>query len=108
MTQTNSLRILLYILGAIHAIGILEMPNAYYDYLLYPATFTIGLYAAFCHFKQSDKELLPVLFIFIAVFWNPFFHEFAANIPKIIWMPINATMALYLFGLGWFTKRDSD
>ncbi len=68
MTQTNILRILLCLLGAIHAIGIAEMPNAYYDYLLVPATFAIGLYAAFSYFKQQDKELLPALFIVIAVF----------------------------------------
>ena len=111
------LRIGLILLAFVHGTGLydnavagdydLGLPDAYYDWVLIPVTFIVGLYAAFKLFKFYGEPFWGVIMLAIALWWNPIdnplrkFGSIEIYDPVSVWTILNLSVCIIGFYLAW-------
>ena len=81
----------IYIAAGLLFLGVFSLPYGYYM-LLRLITFGVFVWAAFLSFEQNE-ELLPWVFIIIAIIFNPIFKIY---LPKEVWIIIDIVAGVIL------------
>ncbi len=116
--QNTILRIGLILLSLVHGIGLydnavasdsgydLGLPDAYYDWVLIPVTFVVGLFAAYKLFKYRH-HIWAIIMLVMAFWWNPIdnplrkFGSIEIYDPISVWTILNLTVFFVGFYLAW-------
>lgn len=83
--------------------GAMPLPYGYYK-LLRLVTFGVFAFAAFISYARKH-EILPVVYGFIALIFNPFIK---IHFPKDIWMLIDIAAGILLLATAKSIKTDTE
>lgn len=115
--QHTILRIGLIILAFTHGIGLydnaarkgydLGLPDAYYDWVLIPITFIVGLFGAYMLYKKYHHKVWAGIMLLMALWWNPVdnplrkFGSVEIYDPITVWTILNSAVVIVAFYLVW-------